>query len=40
MNQMVDEMLATVENHDGVINFDQFVRMMKKHWITADKLIF
>ena len=30
MNTVVDEMLAAVDDGDGVINYQEFLRMMKK----------
>ena len=31
MNKVVDEMLAAVDDGDGVINYQEFLRMMKKY---------
>ena len=34
MNDLVDEMIEAVDDGDGEIDYDEFVSMIQKYWIT------
>ena len=33
MNDMVNDMVAAVDDGDGFIDYDEFVKMIKKYWL-------
>ena len=45
MNEMVNEMVEAVDDGDGEIDYEEFVSMIQKYWVTniknvCEKIIF
>jgi len=35
MNELVNEMVAAVDDGDGEIDYDEFVKMIQKYWMKT-----
>ncbi len=39
MNELVNEMVAAVDDGDGEIDYDEFVKMIQKYWMKTNIFI-